>query len=444
MWYLRSVALCMRATRTALPTALFALAACGVITYATAASAHAPPYGAGVAFDPTHPDRVVVNTNRGLLVSMDGGEAWTFLCADALGYATQEPPAYAVTSSGGVVLATDVGLVQTTPDLCSVSVSDDVDPTMRTHWISATTEEAPRAYAAVGELSPGSAVYLQDGNSGSWTKQGDLTDVLLQRVVASPADADVLYGSGVGADGERLFGRSMDGGSTWILDPYPLLDDEVGIFAIGSSPADTERAFALVRKNGSMTPDRMLLSTDGGGTFDVVTEQVGITSFAISEDGETVWVGSLEGVWRSKDGGATFSQVGSVTGVTCLAAREDELWICGRPTPLSLAVLKSSDGGETFNVALAFPDVQGPIDCPKDSFVAATCATLWTDWQIEMELAAAASTGSADGGGCALGGAYRASAPPSLPGTQAWLWLGLLTLCGLRGGLLFRRLSTGR
>src|SRR5690606_12148106 len=84
------------------------------------ASAHGrPPRVERIAFDPNDPQRIVLSATIGLIVSEDGGETWSWVCAAAFGAdPTQEDPDVVVMEDGSVVVATFDGVARGEPDLC--------------------------------------------------------------------------------------------------------------------------------------------------------------------------------------------------------------------------------------------------------------------------------------------------------------------------------------
>jgi len=149
--------------------------------------------------------------------------------------------------------------------------------------------------------------------------------------------------STVWASGHDVLALSNDGGETWsTVLPQGLPSLDIHAFAV--DPADSRNLYAAIAGHG------LYRSTDGGTSFDLVTDDVGasVVSLVLTHDGELLASDSERGLLRSADGGRTWDQL-MTTRLLGLAVNPE------RPGTVLAAgpgVLLSWDGGRSFKQVL--------------------------------------------------------------------------------------------
>lgn len=400
--------------------------ACLVAGAASRGLAHgrAPSVGL-VAFDPVDRDHFVLRGTWALLTTDDGGASFHWTCAVAVDFdRTTEDPAVALTQSGRLAVGTFDGLRLSDASACDYA--DGPDATRGAFAIDVQTDPSdPRGLYVV--RSPGDApntiLHSVDEGASFQALTVPHETVLLERVRIAPSDTSRIYASGAvpttsTTSRQAFVFRSIDGGATWASTEIALLRegegiDERNVHVLAVDPTDADRVFVRVtRRTTDDTPERLLLSEDGGITFRSVLEIPEITGVAISPDGAHVWAGSYYGgLERSDDGGRTFAMLDADLRVRCLAARSDgasgtELFVCADPFLSPYAVARSVDLGATLEPLWSLTDAVNDVRCSACTAVGAVCPLYWPDVVYDLALPDGSDGGVApepiDGGAAAL------------------------------------------
>lgn len=203
-----------------------------------------------------------------------------------------------------------------------------------------------------------------DGGS-TWTKaELDGRDAMN---LARPAERTVW------AAGHGVLAKSTDGGVSWEdVEPDGLPGLDVHGFA--ADPRNPNRLYAAIAGEG------LYRSTDGGRSFSLVSEVVGpgVMALAVLDDG-TVLAGDIQrqALAASADGGTTWKDVvqASVLGLAVNPTRPDLVLAAGP------GVLRSTDGGSTWNQPLSLDEGAGPIAWapsePRVAYVVGLDRSLW-------------------------------------------------------------------
>lgn len=415
---------------------LVSLAGLSLALLAPAPRAHAhgrEPSLGHIAFHPTDRDHIVVRATWGFITTRDGGETWTWQCADAVPFdRTREDPGLAFFPSGSLVASTFDGLFRSDPAQCAWGAVEGTPTAFFTDvGIDPTTATSGWAISSPGATPD--VVHRSDDEGLTWSEVAmPHPRALTDRIRVAPSDPMRIYTSGVvprTKDVERIgmVLRSDDRGATFRALPIPLVGEERTIHVLGVDPTSADRVFArAVRRVTDEVPERLLLSEDGGETWVTVLDLLEIVGFAISEDGTTVWAGSWDGgLYRSTDGGLTFAALDPALRIRCLAQRPGELWICADDFVAGFALARSSDGGETIEPVWAFDDVVNDVGCPAETPLGTLCPMYWPDLAYDLQLDGAvppdgslldggvvrtdadvdAGSGEGGGGGCACSAA---------------------------------------
>jgi hypothetical protein len=353
------------------------------------AVAHAPPQIWRVARRDSD-GSVALLTNRGIIFADGARSSFRFMCNTALGVNTSEQPYLAYTPDGRLLASTSMGL-QATTDGCSwQSVSEfGMAATPAIAQDPAQPEVLYVATFAMGKS--GIEVSKDAGATWSWLAKVADND-FVQEVFVAPSSSKTIYYSGEVFSGAGMFthyvARSDDGGATFARSDVALLSTEADLTLLAVSPGDPAVVLARAQDGSdAMTMDRLLVSRDGGKSFTPVLTVPQLFSAAWAADGQTAWVASIGGLWRSRDAAKSFEQIMGPTRMTFVgAAPAGKLWAGGwfGGTMDLDGWAESSDDGNDFTSLMAFPQVVDTVACDAASSTATKCEMLWKDWQYEI------------------------------------------------------------
>lgn len=363
------------------------------------------PGSSQIAFHPTDNDVIVARVTFGLVVSGDGGRTWGWICEPPLMIRDGEDPAVLVMGDGAILATTTRGVVRGANGGCDWSYPD---PALEGFYIVDSTGMAgvpSRAFVVSSAASRPNSPWRSDDNGMSWVPLGTPLDgVFFETIDTAPSDPLRLYMTGAipptsTAPRMPAVYSSNNGGTSFDRHPFTLGTGEQNIYLAGVDPANADRIFVRVLSPDGM--DRLVVSDDAGQTVHDVLALTEMLGFARSPDGATVWAGGPDdGLWRSTDRGETFVRISDVR-VGCLAAREGELWACGNDFRDLFAVGRSTNGGDSFEPMLTFERLDGVLECPAGSPVAAMCPALWPDLQALLGIMPDAGAPALDAGSSA-------------------------------------------
>jgi hypothetical protein len=436
--------------------------------------AHAGPQVSKIFWNSAQPN-IVLLSNRGLIYGDMGESNWRLMCNDALKISTSEVPDIALLRDGGIMAATSLGLRVTHDQGCSWQSVPPYDSLNATSLLS-DPQQPDRLYLST--FGPGQSALRVSGDAGqTWNALLSLSDTDYLRFVLLPAsDPQRIYTRNL-AFGTDSFSyalyRSLDAGATWEHFPIDLNAMETDLDLLGVSPTDPDLIIASTETSDPIAmPERLLVSHDGGKTFDNPTSVHVITSVTFSADGKTIWLATDDGLYSSSDDARSWARVGEAEYLSCANQHGAQLLSCGffHGIPAgNPGIGVSSDGGATFDSWMYLHDVMQPVQCDPSTPTAQICASLWTDWQAEIlgiynggpaagsggaGVLAAVSGGVGGGSPAAVSGGVSAASQPLAAGAgapaassksgcsvgfgstrpvrvPAW-WLGLLTAAALR------------
>ena len=397
------------------------------------------PQANQIAFDFALGADVVARTTFGVLVSHDRGATFHWVCEQAVGYSGNQDPGIGLFSDGAIAVASFEGLALTHDGGCSWAF---VGAGLANEYvIDVAVERASplRGVAVTSTGMPGGTFHVQawgtvDGGA-TWAPRGAQlpSDLLAETIDVAPSDPMRLYVSGVFFDPAKAkhgaVEVSQDGGTSWTRTVVDLKTD-ASIFIAGVDPSDASRVYARTRGSGkdgagSGNVDRLLVSKDGGGSFQEVAALPGpLAGFAVSPDGKRVAIGSQGAglLFASRDDLA-FVQV-AAKAVQCLAWSPDGLYVCGSDFADGYVIARTTDEGKTFTPLIrALANVGGPLtSCAPGGQYQALCAPAWPVLQQQYGIGTAGGAGGAGGGpgggagavgGAGSGGASTAGSPPA-------------------------------
>jgi len=377
-----------------------------VIGTATVAQAHGrPPSLNQVIFDPAAPERIVAQATWGAVLSEDGGATWRWLCADAMGVRPRnQDPRMAIVADGHLVVGTFDGLVRSDPSLCGYERPDEALAEDFVIDVAAVPGRPDEVYALRTNSLAADQLFLSRDRGATFAAIGPSVETtLLDRVLVGVDDPARVYLSGamprgVSEDNEGFVLASTDGGDSFATHRFPFEGEEWNALLLVVDPTDADRILVdIVHFDGEEVPERVALSEDGGETWATATRIAQVGGAAFSDDGAVVLVGSrLGGLSRSDDGGRSFRVVDPDLSVRCIARRGDEVWVCTDPSETRVGLLRSTDGGETFEPALHFDQIAELPECPRCSDVGVVCPAWFPDVAYDLGLDASIPDGAID------------------------------------------------
>ncbi len=359
-----------------------------------------------VTFDRSDRDHIVMRTTWTLLESHDGGASWFWRCAVAVGFErTTEDPPVVIASDGTTMVGIFDGLVRSDTDGCNFIPNPDAD--VDNLYLIDLIDGPEGPTVSYGVTSPGDQpnTVVRSGDDGtSWTVLGvPNTEVLLERVRVAPSDPSRIYVSGAipargGMPRRALFYRSDDGGETYTESQIALEGEERNVHVLAVDPTDPDRVLVrVVRLVTDLVPERLLISEDGGESWETAASLLEITGLTFSDDGSQVWVGGWDGAFLRSDAGGAAGTFVPVAGqeelrVRCLSYRpgetpgDGELWVCVDDLIYDYALGRSVDGGSSIEPLWGLLDVRVDTGCPACSGVGGICPAFWADVVFDLGL----------------------------------------------------------
>ena len=226
------------------------------------------------------------------------------------------------------------------------------------------------------DLTFGTGMYRSTDAGQSWQHLG-LTDAQqITDIVVDPRDADRVYVSAIGhafgPNPERGVFRTTDGGKSW--KKVLFVDDSTGAQDLAMDPSNPRVIYAALYKfqrtpwsmNAGGGKSGLWKTTDGGDTWTDISKAPGIPRSVLGKIGVDVSranpnrvYASIEapdstgGFFRSDDAGASWTRMNDdarmwvrnwyYSAVTADPKDENTVYV------MNLSVLKSIDGGKTFN-----------------------------------------------------------------------------------------------
>ena len=229
--------------------------------------------------------------------------------------------------------------------------------------------------AGTGDSGYGTILYSPDAGQ-SWVRQGSpsmIPDVRLKDVFAVNDQICWIAGEADTLRGTTVILYTKDGGATWSNQGSSLRTSRpVSIAAIVAYDKDTAWA---------VTSDTCMVikTVNGGGSWSVCRESSSVVSYSALTvaDGRNVWCcgQAADGnavVEYSPDGGTTWSEM--PVGVASSSQRPTD--ICAAPGPVlylsgagAMGILRSADGGRTWEQALSSDVDVNALDACFDNYV---------------------------------------------------------------------------
>ena len=375
------------------------------------------PIANQLVLGPSDPLRLVLRTTFGLVLSVDRGKTFSWVCEKAAGFVNNEDPPVEVTADGSIIVASSQAMSIShdggcawAPMLEELSIVDaDVD------------QSQPKRAVAIASL------YLDGGtrsgleqtldNGQTWQPLGTDFDGLPATVALAPSAPARIYASGTSTvDQTPLISTSADNGAHW--DSYPLTIESITVpFLAAVDPKHPEVVY--VRAPTALGTDVLVVSKDFGAHFTTIFKgKGGLYGFALSPDGARVAVGGPNdplSVASTTD--YSFEPVSTLAPL-CLKWSEAGLYACADEAKFGYSLALSTDGGAHFDALFHKPELTLK-QCAATLDTGLYCPQAWEGERAVLGIDAgapeggAASVASAGTGGSPLvseAGASTASA----------------------------------
>jgi photosystem II stability/assembly factor-like uncharacterized protein len=353
-----------------------------VLTASAARANGAFPRVSQIVPDPVDPERVLLRSTFGVVVTVDGGANWDWICESAAGYLDIEPP-LTVLEGGRVILGLPGGVSRTSDAGCQFSMAEGLDANVVD--VSRVASE-PERVVALSRSDTDSQVWESTDAGVSFHTLGEaLVGVRATTLDVAPSDADWIYVSGFTGGttdaGAGVFYRSEDRGATWQTFPVPETTSAKRPYIAAIDP--DERELVYVRTDG--LPGRLFVTRDGGEHFtEALRLDVPIQGFALSPDGNTVLATNVyDGSFRADADSLTFEKI-ACRGPTCLSWTEAGLFGCGDNVADGFIIGRSNDEGATFERVVDLSCIRGPYACDASTIVGSECPLFWPTIRTQL------------------------------------------------------------
>ncbi|MDO9018060.1 MAG: hypothetical protein Q8S73_12120 [Deltaproteobacteria bacterium] len=320
-------------------------------------------------------DVLALRTTFGLVLSRDGGREWGWICEEAYEAVGASDPSLSIGPDGNLVIATFMGLWGSDGAYCRWARPPGAPA--RGYADVTNTFDGRTMVALAGPNGDDTLVLSSDGGR-SWTAGARIpTGYFSETADVAPNDPMRVYVTAYERGGLPVMLRSDDGGRT-LRETTRDFSDAQGVYLAGVDPRRPDVLYVRASRGlGTL----LLKSEDGGRSLRVVTETAAeMVGFALSDDGDTVWIASTsraEGIRRSVRGGP-FTRVGGDVGVKCLRYHAGLLFVCADEVTDGYALGCSRDGGEHIDPLLSLRRLTGaPAVCGDSTPVGSVCAPTW-------------------------------------------------------------------
>jgi hypothetical protein len=373
-----------------------------------------------IHFPANAPHRIQVGANFGLLVSEDDGATWRYACEPwvtegSSAALTQDNVSFYHLTADGAMIALSREVTRSEDDACTWPPSGGVITGKPVGDFFPDPTDATLVLAVVIHVSGYYVVASHDGGKTFvdppvYTSSGLITGVELSR--SSPG---VVYVTSINSSGSgAMLARSDDYGAHWTPRAMSIPSGTEPLI-MGIDPQDADIVYLRVT-NGGLS-DSVVITTDGGQSFDTALTITGqFSSFLRADDG-TLYLGTLAGTLYVRAPGETTFTNHPGPHFRCLGQRSGtpRIFACGDMGLDGFSVGYSDNGGQSFQRMMSFVDLLGPLTCGP---VATNCASHWERIQGVLGIGPPPDGGPSGGGldaGTTDGGTPPPASPPGQP-----------------------------
>src|ERR1700687_2122722 len=316
------------------------------------------------------PNRIILGTHFGLVVSEAGGQAWRVVCELFITGSTAELVNFYKMASDGALLAvssvhlwrsSDVGCSWTRAGgtVDSLNVSDAfVDPSDSTFVV------------ALASSRSGNESGIYPSHDGGRTFEAPLytTPDVLTGVEIASSSGTTLYATQVqraGTAGNAYLVTSTNRGAHWTPQLLPVPPGtQPRIAAV--DPVEPNKVYLRLLRAPN---DAIAVTTDDGRTLSsLVTLSSGTDYFSsfLRADNGTLYVGTIGGDLYAQAPGETLFTRRTGPKTRCLGQRAGSarIYACGDWLLDGYNLGYSDDGARTFQPMMNFTQIAGPLTCP--------------------------------------------------------------------------------
>lgn len=324
---------------------------------------------------PAARDRVAISTTFGLLVSLDGGARWSWVCEDALGFSGEYDPATGITESGALVVTLPSGASIARGDWCDFAPIREAGADATTDVTVLGTRVALAQQLATG----GTQLLLSDDDGATFRRAWSSASYFVQTIDFAPSNPLLLYATAQDRGSYPWVLRSDSGGDVFDPSTAAPIARTLATFLAAVDARDDGRL--LLRGFASDGTSVLWRSDDAGATLrTLLTREGALVGAAASAGFESIWAMSTEEgarLLRSDDGGARFRAMATTLRARSLRYRRGVVFATASEQQAGYSFACSQDGGESFRPMLSVEDIRGPDVCPEGSVVRTRCAPLW-------------------------------------------------------------------
>ncbi len=395
--------------------------------------AHGRPLMTTGAFVSPDADGPIYIATPAALLREDEGE-WRWACREGTARTATENARILIRQDGSLLSGVFRGLDQGTADACDWSLYDQA-PVQGEVIIDVVRHPAVpnRLYALTSSGFRPNELLRSEDDGGTWEPTSEpIGTHLFERIVLAPSNPDILYVTGVTpatveTPRSPIFFFSEDGGTTWEQRDFEFEEGDTNLFVLGVDPSDSQRIYLRTRGDQSTSApfDRLVVSEDGGETFEMLLRVRSLDGFVFDDDGNAFVAAGWppdditereRGLWTIPAGG-TLTQVNDEISAGCLTFARGALYLCGDEVRDGFSLARSTDGGESFEPIMKITDLAGPISCGPETSVGTDCDFGNEDIVRDIGLQFGTDAGVSTDGGTRDAGATDASMDGGMEGS---------------------------
>jgi len=337
------------------------------------------PTGMSVLLPAGAPQRILLGTTFGLVLSEDAGATFRYVCEPYVTGSGATVLIYQAASNGELVAAHQDALSVTADLGCSWTRASGLAPGLSVVDAFIDPSNPSSVLAIAWPPAAGASLYAStDGGrsfgpalltSGTPPVHADERLVSVEIAASAPAiyATTFAFPSASSPAGSAALLRSGDGGASWTR--FELgVGPSVQVKIAQVDPADANTVYLLVSVGGA---DEIRVTADGGATVQpLLAPNTILGGFVRASDG-TLYAGSAGGDFYVRAPGATGFERRAGPHLRCLGERAGRVYACGDSVADGYDLATSDDGGKSFQKLLTFTQLLGPATCPA---VQSACA----------------------------------------------------------------------
>ncbi len=339
-----------------------------------AARAHGRPLGVNQLF--RIDGRNVLFTTRGPVIEGEDG-VYRWSCSQAYGDTGQTLiPNLAQTATGTLLAGSIAGLYRRAAGACGWSRAEGELEFVYVADVFAPPVAGARVFAVTGDPVPDNYIAYSDDDGATFTTQ--VVSARMQSVRVAPSDATHVFAAGfvpgdtpIATPSGVLLWSENSGASFETLD-IPLRAGELTLVITHVSNTDPGRVYLrTVTSRLPESPAERLLRVDAAlGVITELVQRAELRGAADAGSDGDLWVitqpeDTAGGLLRVTSSGAVTVQDATLD-ASCVLEDASGLYVCPIPrTGQSAALVRSTDGGESFAPVLDFRDITVTDGCAE-------------------------------------------------------------------------------